>query len=109
MLLKKGKLIMKKRKKLLMILFSVWCISCLNGCGQDNTVETDVSGGQAVEAVEDGQEQPTEALEEADDENVQVTEAVATPTEIIVSPTPTEIVASPYTDGGTGIFQSGSY
>lgn len=86
---------MKKRKKLLMILFSVWCISCLNGCGQDNTVETDVSGEQAVEAVEDGKEQPTGALEEADDENVQVTEAVATPTEAIASPTPTEIIASP--------------
>ena len=56
---------MKKRKKLLMILLSVGCMFCLTGCGQENAVETDISGGQAVETVEDGQEEPTEALEEA--------------------------------------------
>lgn len=97
---------MKKRNKLLMILLCVGCVFCLAGCGQENAAETNMSEGQVVETVEDGQEEPAEVLEEAGNENGQVTpllaeevatptEAIATPTEVMATPTPTQAVTTP--------------
>ena len=76
---------MKKRKKLLMILFSAWCISCLSGCGQDNSGERDVNAEQVVAS-------PTEVVATPTSPQVMAT---PTPTEAIATPTPTEAMAAP--------------